>query len=262
MYQKSFERHNQNGFTIVEMMVALVLSALIIVAIYSAYTIQQKTHTAQAQVVVMQQNARALLDIMVREIRMAGYDDSTLGVAGAEIYIADSSSIAFSADLNEDGDTTDAGENIAFSLYDNNGVSTQGRLTSAAVIPAALVGLQPIAENIERLEFLYTLDNGNRVLNPTAGQLDNIVAVQISVLAVSAQRDANFTLDAPASGVLYKPASASLTANVGSSDTCTVAATANCVSQEDWTPQAGIGIRDGLRRRYFTTLVNCRNLRF
>lgn len=255
MLHESPQITHQDGFTIVELFVALVLSSLVVIAIYSAYTIQQKTYTAQNQVVEMQQNLRAAMDVMTREIRMAGYDSSATGVASAGIYIADSSNLVFSADYNEDGDVLDDGENIAFALFDNGGINTLGRATSAAPITMPLGGLQPIADNIEQLEFLYTLDDGNRVLDPTNAQLDNIIAVQISVLAVASQRDAKFTLDG---NPLYQPASATTAKTIGG--VCSSALTANCVSTIDWTPQVG-GIRDGLRRRFLTTTINGRNLR-
>ena len=62
------------GFTMVELLITMLISGVIMAAIYSAYTAQQRTYLAQQQVAGMQQNIRAGLDIMVRELRMAGYD--------------------------------------------------------------------------------------------------------------------------------------------------------------------------------------------
>jgi len=66
-------RSNQRGFTLIELMVALVLSFILIGAIYRGFTSQQKAYTVQDQVAEAQQNARMAMNILLRDIRMAGY---------------------------------------------------------------------------------------------------------------------------------------------------------------------------------------------
>jgi prepilin-type N-terminal cleavage/methylation domain-containing protein len=62
-----------NGFTLVELLISMALALLIIAALSTAFITQQKTYNAQEQVAEMTQNARAAIDIMIREIRMSGY---------------------------------------------------------------------------------------------------------------------------------------------------------------------------------------------
>ena len=52
----------------------MTLSLVVLGAMYGVFTIQNKTFANQEQIVEMQQNARAAMDMMNREIRMAGYD--------------------------------------------------------------------------------------------------------------------------------------------------------------------------------------------
>ncbi|MEI9479160.1 MAG: prepilin-type N-terminal cleavage/methylation domain-containing protein, partial [Deltaproteobacteria bacterium] len=61
------------GLTLIELMVALVISTILIAAIYRTFIRQQKTYTVQEQVVDMQQNARVSISRMMDEIRMAGF---------------------------------------------------------------------------------------------------------------------------------------------------------------------------------------------
>jgi prepilin-type N-terminal cleavage/methylation domain-containing protein len=61
------------GLTLIELLVALVLSSILIAALYRTFISQHKTYTVQEQVVDMQQNARAAIFRVVREIRMAGF---------------------------------------------------------------------------------------------------------------------------------------------------------------------------------------------
>ena len=61
------------GVTLIELLVALVISGILVAAIYRTFIGQQKTYTVQEQVVDMQQNVRAGINRMMREIRMAGF---------------------------------------------------------------------------------------------------------------------------------------------------------------------------------------------
>jgi len=54
-------------------MVALVISAILIGALYSAYITQARTFTVQDKVVGLQQDARSAFAVLTRDIRMAGY---------------------------------------------------------------------------------------------------------------------------------------------------------------------------------------------
>lgn len=75
---------NRNGVTLIELLIALVISALLIAALYRTFTDQQKTYIVQEQVVDMQQNVRAAINRMMREIRMAGFGniESVLTLSG------------------------------------------------------------------------------------------------------------------------------------------------------------------------------------
>ncbi len=61
------------GLTLIELSIAMAISAILIAAIYRTFILQHKTYTAQEQVVDMQQNARVAINRMMREIRMAGF---------------------------------------------------------------------------------------------------------------------------------------------------------------------------------------------
>lgn len=64
---------NKKGITLIELLIALVISALLIAGIYRTFIRQQNTYIVQEQVVDMQQNLRAAINRMIREIRMAGF---------------------------------------------------------------------------------------------------------------------------------------------------------------------------------------------
>lgn len=142
------------GFTIVELMVAMVISLVVMGAIYSTFQAQQKSYIHQERVAVVQQNLRAGMYYMTREIRMAGYDptgSSNFGIGST----SDQASINFTMDylysnatLSDNG-VIDSGEGITYSLSGTNLVRDAGS------------GNKVIAENITTLEFTYWDKDGN-----------------------------------------------------------------------------------------------------
>lgn len=63
------------GFSLVELLIAMAVGLVILGAAYQSFITQRQTYAAQEQVTDMNQNARAALDFMTRELRMA----STIG---------------------------------------------------------------------------------------------------------------------------------------------------------------------------------------
>jgi prepilin-type N-terminal cleavage/methylation domain-containing protein len=64
---------NRKGFTLIELLVAMALSFILVGAVYGTFTSQQKAYTVQDQVAEAQQNARMAMNILVRDMRMAGH---------------------------------------------------------------------------------------------------------------------------------------------------------------------------------------------
>lgn len=61
------------GFTIVELLVAMAISLIVMAGIFSTFKSQQDSYVVQSQVSVTQQNLRAALFMITRDIQMAGY---------------------------------------------------------------------------------------------------------------------------------------------------------------------------------------------
>jgi len=174
---------NQNGFTLTEILIALAIAGVVMAGVYSAYYSQQKSYVTQEQVVAMQQNLRAAMYYMEREIRMAGCDPTE--DAGAGIQTAGSNSIRFTLDITDDagigdfdGDTLDANEDITYSLDDNDGDGDNDLERNNNLI----------AENVDALDFVYL--DANRATTTT---LANIRSVQITLVARTGRGDPGYT---------------------------------------------------------------------
>ncbi|RKX26470.1 MAG: hypothetical protein DRP47_08115 [Candidatus Zixiibacteriota bacterium] len=83
---------NQCGTTFLEVMVALAIMGVITAAIFKLYISSHKNYMVQNEVANVQQSARASLDELTRQIRMAGYD-LPLGLAAIQASNTDPDTI-------------------------------------------------------------------------------------------------------------------------------------------------------------------------
>jgi type IV pilus assembly protein PilW len=172
------KRSNQ-GFTLTELLVAMVISGIVAAGIYSTFYSQQKSYLTQEQIAAMQQNLRGAMHILGRDIRMAGYNPTSFATAG--IQTAQANSIRFTMDITNDagtgipdGDTGDPNEDITYALVDLDGDGD----TDLGRNDVNGGGNHQIAENIDALDFVYLDEDGNITTTPS-----EIRAVQASVLA-------------------------------------------------------------------------------
>jgi prepilin-type N-terminal cleavage/methylation domain-containing protein len=245
------------GITLIELLVALVIAGILVAAVYRTFLGQQKTYTVQEQVVDMQQNVRALINRMMREIRMAGFGNVsmvlpvTIGgktyndvvnldtpVAGAVTIVSAMGSTTLTGIPSTNQITvnslTDSQGNLLFDMGNRKYVSIGGvesytitniagntltlsgtltyyhrvgtpvygiRAVSYQVgmvsgIPTLLRdenmggGAQPLADNIETLQFGYLDANGNPTANPPA-----IRIVQVTLRARTNDSDPEYKSD-------------------------------------------------------------------
>jgi len=106
------DRRTISGFTLVELITSMAIGMIVLSALYSVFIMQNRTLSTQEQIAEIQQTARIGMDIMLRDIRMAGYNPSktTSWISGTNpgLTNATSDSLSFVSDLNADADTTAA----------------------------------------------------------------------------------------------------------------------------------------------------------
>jgi prepilin-type N-terminal cleavage/methylation domain-containing protein len=88
----------KDGFTLAELLVGLGLAAVVLAIIVSFFLTISRSSTTQNAAAAAQQTARAGLDFLVRELRLAGLDPLGEAGAGIEFIAADGSQIRFSMD--------------------------------------------------------------------------------------------------------------------------------------------------------------------
>ena len=72
---------NKKGVTLIELLIVLVISGIVIGGIYKVFIAQTRAYTVQDQVAEVQQDVRGAMEIIVRDVRMAGFQTSSFGNA-------------------------------------------------------------------------------------------------------------------------------------------------------------------------------------
>ena len=98
---KNAPEHPDNGFTLVELLVAIAVSSIVLVIVSTFFVRSGRIYVEQNVLAALQQEVRAAMEIMGREIRMAGYDPLRTG--DFKILDADATKLRFTLDLDEDG---------------------------------------------------------------------------------------------------------------------------------------------------------------
>jgi type IV pilus assembly protein PilW len=161
--------HNNAGFSLTELLVALAMVGIVSVAMYMSFSSQSRSFVKQEQAVDVQQNVRAAMDIMVRDIRLACYDPTRSGNFTPENIDVRPRNFANAPAANGWGAITvrsdsngapngavDNGEEVAYSL--NN---------ASAAFPGSIVlardrndgaGRRPLIGFVEGLVFAFAFD--------------------------------------------------------------------------------------------------------
>ena len=69
------KRFDSKGMTLIELLVVLVICTILIGGIYRLFISQSKAYTIQDQVVEVQQNTRGAMELLLKDLRMTGYDN-------------------------------------------------------------------------------------------------------------------------------------------------------------------------------------------
>ena len=173
------------GFTLIELMISIAIGLVVLASVATTFTSQTRAYSAQEQINQMEQNLRGALDIMTREIKMAGYRPNGGTVTGVVSYT--STSLTIQADLDANGTLLASGtgsdtanEQIAY-VYDsvNKKITRQVGSGTAATL----------AENISAFSFAYYQSSGATL----ATSASNIRRIKIAMTGKTVKPDPSYT---------------------------------------------------------------------
>jgi len=166
-------KSSRSGFSLVELMIAMVIAIVSLGAIYGVFASVQKSSTSNEVTARVMQNLRTSVDFMESDIRMAGLD--RFGTAAAGIEVATATNLRFTADRNMNGtiDTTDLLdalqqvdlERITY-FYDAANKRLRQCLSEGTTDE-----WDTVAENVENFSFIYFDANNNQIPFPISDNL-------------------------------------------------------------------------------------------
>lgn len=170
---------NKKGFTAVELLVSLAILSMTLGSIYSLYMSFIRTCTKEGVKINVQQRVRSSLDMMIRDIRLAGFDPEGTGDFG--IVAVTPRRIQFTADRDMDGEVDDADETDGIDAPDMEHMAYEydGNRTLRMFLYKANGDPETndvMVENVTDLAFTYFNSN-----DETTSNLDDIRTVGISM---------------------------------------------------------------------------------
>ncbi|MGB6281734.1 MAG: prepilin-type N-terminal cleavage/methylation domain-containing protein [Syntrophobacteria bacterium] len=197
------------GFTLVELIVVIGIFSIVMAAIYSVFVRSNRVYISQEEVVAAQQEARSALEILGREIRMAGliaadnqsggFDmittaawaanpDSDIEIATVDVANR-TTTLAFKSDLDDDGNT----DAVRYVYYHSDHITASRQNTlyretltwsGGTWADPSGVGEQLFLENIQSLTLTYQMADGTT--NTAPANLEDIRGVVINLVAQTA----------------------------------------------------------------------------
>lgn len=148
------ERDEQAGHSLVEVLIATAVMALLMAATLSILQSGLAAYAWGSGRVEAQQAIRAALERMARELGEAGYDPASAGLEA--VVVAEAARVVFQRDLNGNGVIDPTHERVTYVL----------RAAESTLRRDAGGGAQPIAEGVRRFALAYFDDHGLPTTDP------------------------------------------------------------------------------------------------
>jgi Tfp pilus assembly protein PilW len=179
-------QHHQRGTSLVELLVSTLFLSILTAISYSFARAALMTTRVQAVKSDAQEATVMALDVMARELRMAGFSGAGSQLSPLRSAAADRVEVA--ADLNGDGDTDDSNERIAYS-YDD--AAHQLRRATGGASP------QPFVRNVAPMGFHLTYFDaaGTEIASSSTGMtpadLDRVRRIDVALQVEFTNPDPN-----------------------------------------------------------------------
>lgn len=99
----------EKGFSLIELLVSIAIVAIVIIALSVTFERSGRLYTTQNVSAALQEEVRAAVEIMARELRMVGYNPTRSAKFDMDQFLFNSTHVRFHKDIDEDGDVATTG---------------------------------------------------------------------------------------------------------------------------------------------------------
>jgi len=190
---------NQKGFSLTELLVVLIICGIVVAGIYRVFVAQTKAYVVQDQVVEVQQGIRSAMEIILRDLRMTGFDDDSppSKIAVTRPLVPGDHSVTISYEYDHTTCHT-----IAYTR-DGSALRLTRRLTITKDDGKVVIEpVEVLLENVDALNFTFgvDIDDDGFVDNwvPSAGiGMSKVVAIRVVLTARPVQVNPDLTVISP-----------------------------------------------------------------
>lgn len=197
------QNRHQQGFTLVEIMVAMTISLLLLAGVLQIFLGSKVTYQLQNSIGRLQENVRFSMDIMTQNIGMAGYtaNDATVlsafNTAGTAENVTENATLDFLVGNNKASDTISINYEAATDCLGNatGGTATDSYFLDGTDLKCTGSGgaTDVLAEGVENMQILYGVDTDYSATNPGDG-ISNAYVTADSVTDWGAVRNVRIAL--------------------------------------------------------------------
>lgn len=166
---RQYQANRSAGFTLIEVLLCLAIISIVFGTIYRSFANVNRSYTKENVKAGVQQKARIGIDLMARDIRLAGLDPLGSASAGFDPLTTNTSSIGFTADLNYDGDIDDPFEEMVY------------RFNGSSLEQTNHLGTATLMDNVFALTFTYLDQEDNFLPMPLATDQIRTVIISLTV---------------------------------------------------------------------------------
>ncbi len=163
---------HEKGVTLVELLVALVIAAITLAGVYRVFISQTRSYAVQDQVVEVQQSVRSAMEIILRDLRMAGFDDdnpTSPYTVPTAITTVGSNTIAVNYEYYNRTLNQYERHEVTYAVNGSSQLTRTLNVT-AAVLPVPNPTTEILLDNVGALTFTYGIDsNTDKIMDDQNG---------------------------------------------------------------------------------------------
>lgn len=164
---------NSKGLTIIELLLALVIFSMVVAGIYRVFVSQSRAYTVQDRVVDNQQSIRSAMEVLLKDLRMTGFDNDSLTSTISIVTPV----VAGNSDITVNYEFDDTTQHSVRYWRDAQTLKRRLTVTTGGV---SVSSEEDLLENVEELRFTYGVDEDDDKAIDDRHESGNLISPRVN----------------------------------------------------------------------------------